>query len=426
MNILLQNIRALLRKGSSFVTEETNICISGDTITAIGAVPRDFHPDRVIDGRNRLAIPGLINAHTHAYMTMLRGVADDVPFDDWLFRGVMPKEDAMTPEDAYWSALLGLMEMVRCGTTCFNDMQMHIHQTTKAAVDLGIRGVIGRGLSGSGTDEGGARRLREAREEIAAWQDQPLLTFMIAPHAPYTCDGEYLRQAARLADELGLGIHIHLSESRNEVENLRRAKNGMTPIAWADSLGLFRRPAIAAHCAWATEDDIRIMAERGVSVVTNPASNMKLGNGFAPVPEMLAAGINVCLGTDGAASNNRLNMFHEMSLLALIHKGVKKDAVTVSAAQTLEMATVRGAKALGLSGVTGELAPGKKADIAILNLDCPQLTPQNDLISSLVYCADGSEVETVIANGEIILENRHFTKIDEEKVYAEVRRRAKW
>ena len=423
MKILLKDIQALLRKGNGWEVVQTNITVDGERIASVGEIPEGFVPEKTISGKGRLAIPGLINAHTHAYMTGLRGVADDVPFEEWLFKGVMPREDAMTPEDAYWGALLGLMEMVRSGCTCFHDMQMHIHQTTKAALDLGMRGVIGRGLSGTAADEGGARRLREAREEIEAWKGEPLLSFDIAPHAPYTCEGAYLQQAAGLAEKLGLGIHIHLSESVKEVEDCRAAHGGMTPIEYVDSLGLFCGPAVAAHCAQATENDIRILAERGVSVAACPASNMKLGNGFAPVPAMLKAGVNVCLGTDGAASNNRLSMFHEMSLAALVYKGACKSPLPVSASCTLQMATVNGAKALGLAGQTGEIALGLKADLAVLRLDVPQMVPWYEPASALVYAANGSEVETVIIQGETVLENGHFTKVDEEKVLAEVRRR---
>ncbi len=423
MNICIEQALTLLPDGEGFRTEVTDLYVEGDMIAALGERPEGFTAERTFDGRGKLVIPGLINAHTHAYMTLMRNAADDVPFDQWLFQGVMPREDRMSPEDAYWGALLGLMEMVKSGTTCFNDMQMHIHQTTRAAVDLGIRGVIGRGLSGTSTDEGGARRLREAQEEIEAWHDEPLLTFLIAPHAPYSCEGAYMQQAADLAERLGLGLHIHLSESRNEVENARR-EWGMTPIEYVDSLGILRRPTVAAHCVWVTDHDIEILRERGVSVATNPASNMKLGNGFAPVPRMLREGIRVCLGTDGAASNNGLNLFREMGLVTLIHKGAEKDAVSVSATEALKMATKWGAEALGLGDVCGEIAVGKKADLVILDAQCPQLLPANNPVSALTYSANGSEVETVITGGRVILENRHFPGIDEERVYFEAARRA--
>ncbi len=423
MGMVIEGALALLPEGDGFAARTTDIYIEGRDIAALGEEPAGFTAERRIDGTGKMVIPGLINAHTHNYMTLMRNAQDDVPFEEWLFHGVMPKEDAMTPEDAYWGAMLGMMEMVRTGTTCFNDMQMHIHQTTRAAVEIGMRGVVGRGLSGSASDEGGARRLREAVEEITAWQGEPLLTFMIAPHAPYTCDAGLMRAAAELAQERGLGLHIHLSESRNEVENARR-DFGMTPVEYADSLGLFRGPALAAHCVWLTDRDIEILRDRGVSVVTNPASNMKLGNGFAPVPRLLREGIRVCLGTDGAASNNSLNMFREMGFLAMIHKGAGLDAVSVSAAETLKMATKSGAEALGLGDVTGEIAVGKRADLAILDLRCPEMMPVNNPISALTYSANGSEVETVIADGQIIMENRRFTRIDEERVYFEAARRA--
>ena len=217
-----------------------------------------------------------------------------------------------------------------------------------------------------------------------------------------------MRRVPQLAAEHGLRLHIHLSESRNEVENCIK-EHGMTPIAWADHCGCFDVPAVAAHCVHVTEDDIRILAEKHVSVASNPASNMKLGNGFAPIPEMLSAGINVCLGTDGAASNNRLNMFHEMSLMALIHKGNKEDPVSVSAAETLRMATINGAKALGLDA--GEIAPGKLADLVFLDLSEPSLMPFNentDPASALVYGATGAEVDSVMVGGKMILQGRKF------------------
>lgn len=328
----------------------------------------------------------------------------------------------MTPEDAYLGATLGIMEMLRSGTTCFNDMQMHIHQTTKAAVDAGIRASIGRGLSGDREDEGGIRRLQEALQEIETWQEEPLLSFTMAPHAPYSATGRYMQQAAEIAREKKIPLHIHLSESDFEVETMKK-EQGMSPIAYADSLGLLDQPIIIAHCVKLDDHDIELLAKPTVSVVTNPASNMKLGNGFAPIPKLLAAGVNVCLGTDGAASNNSLNLFHEMNLLTLIHKGQMGDAVSVSAVQALKMVTENAARALGMEDKLGRIAPGYQADLAILNLNVPQMQPTNNIVSSLTYSANGSEVETVLVRGEIVMENRMFTRIDEEWVYREVRKR---
>jgi len=396
---------------------EHSIYIRDDRIAGIDKKPEGFKAEKVIDGYDRLVIPGLINAHTHSYMAPLRNIADDMPFMDWLTKGVQPVEDRMTGEDAYWGAMLAMVEMIMCGTTTFNDMQMHIHQTTKAAKESGMRAVISRGLVGSEYDKNDVR-IREALEEMEDGKDCSRLTFMLGPHAPYSCGPDYLRCVADLAKDRGLGIHIHLAESLFEVETLKKEHN-CTAIEYALKAGCFDVPCIAAHCVQVTDSDISIMKEHNVSVVTNPASNMKLGNGFAPVQKMLEEGINVALGTDGAASNNSLNMFHEMSLLSLIHKGTGMTPVCIGAEETLQIATENGAKALGLEGVTGRIKEGYKADLAILRLDTPSMVPHNNMLSSLCYSANGSEVDTVIIDGDIVMEGRELKNLDVEKIYSE-------
>ena len=419
MGILLKNILAVVPEGDTDVIKETSIYIENRRIVAVGEEPEGFQADKVIDGKDRLAIPGLINCHTHSYMSFMRNVADDLSFMDWLFGTIDPIEQQMTDEDTYWGACLAIIEMMKSGTTCFNDMQMNIHQTTKAVKESGMRAVISRGLVGSGNDEAGQIRLAQAYEERDAFKDCDRLTFMLGPHAPYTCDDGFMRIVSEEAKKNNMRIHVHLSESESEISQIKE-KYGCSPIEMADRNGLFDVPAIAAHCVQVTESDIEILKNKNVSVVTNPASNMKLGNGFAPVPAMLEAGVNVCLGTDGAASNNSLNMFHEMSLLALIHKGVKKTPQCVSAKENFRIATINGAKALGLEKETGSLEVGKKADIAILNLNTPSLTPRNNLIAGLSYSANGSEVETVIIDGKITMEDRKVLTLDEELVYNKV------
>lgn len=419
MGIVLKNILAVVPlQGEDKVVEKT-IYIENDRITGIDIKPEGFQEDKVIEGKDRLVIPGLINAHTHSYMTPLRNVADDLSFMDWLFGTISPLEDQYRKEDAYWGANLAILEMMRSGTTCFSDMQMHINQTTEAVRESGMRAVIGRGLVGSGNNEAGSSRLAEALEEMNRFKDCDRISFRLAPHAPYTCDSEYIKIVTEKARENNLGIHIHLAESRTEIENLQKELS-CTPIEWARNSGLFERPVVAAHCVHLTENDMDILKEYNVSIVTNPASNMKLGNGFAPVPRMLEKGINVCLGTDGAASNNSLNMFHEMSLLTLIHKGVKEDPQCISAKEGFRMATINGARALSLEQETGTIEVGKKADLAILNLNTPSLTPRNNLIAGLCYSANGSEVETVIVNGQITMENRSMLTMDEERIYFEI------
>ncbi|MBD5501851.1 MAG: amidohydrolase [Lachnospiraceae bacterium] len=419
MGIVLKNILAVLPGQDRDEVKETSIYIEGDRIAAIGERPEGFTEDKVIEGKDKLVIPGLINCHTHSYMAFMRNVADDLSFMDWLFGTIDPIEQQMTDEDTYWGACLAIIEMMKSGTTCFNDMQMNIHQTTRAVKESGMRAVISRGLVGSGHDEAGQIRLKQAYEERDAARDCDRLSFMLGPHAPYTCDDGFMRVVSEEAKKSHMRIHVHLSESVSEIEQIHE-KYGCTPIEMADRNGLFDVPAIAAHCVQITDSDMDILKKKNVSVVTNPASNMKLGNGFAPVARMLEKGINVCLGTDGAASNNSLNMFHELSLLTLIHKGVNKTPQCISAREGLRIATINGAKALGLEEEIGSIEAGKKADLAILNLNTPSLTPRNNLIAGLSYSANGSEVETVIIDGKITMENRNILTMDEELVYKKV------
>lgn len=419
MGIVIKNALAILPQGAEDVIQETSIYIEGDKIAAIGDAPEGFTEDKVIDGKDKLVIPGLINCHTHSYMSFMRNVADDLSFMDWLFGTIDPIEQQMTDEDTYWGANLAIIEMMKSGTTCFNDMQMNIHQTTRAVKESGMRAVICRGLVGSGNDEAGQMRLRQAYEERDAARDCDRLTFRLGPHAPYTCDDAFLKIVAEEAKKENMGIHVHLSESVSEIEQIQE-KYGCTPIALAEKCGIFDVPAIAAHCVQVTEEDMDILVRKNVSVVTNPASNMKLGNGFAPIGRMLEKGINVCLGTDGAASNNCLNMFHELSLLTLIHKGTGKTPQCVSAKEGFRIATINGARALGLEKEIGSIEVGKKADLAILDLNTPSLTPRNNLIAGLSYSANGSEVDTVIINGQITMENRRILTMNEQLVYRKI------
>lgn len=417
MNIAIENVLVAFTDKDAPYTRKSSIYIENDTIVAIDSAPSGFIADKTINGERFFAIPGLINAHTHSYMSFMRNVGDDLSFMDWLFGRVDPIEQKMTNEDAYWGAKLAILEMMKSGTTCFNDMQMHIKQTCKAADEAGMRAVISRGLVGSGDDETGKTKLAEAFEEIEAYKDNDRISFLLGPHAPYTCDEEYLKIVADKATSHNMGIHMHLSESMTEIENCQK-DYGCTPIELANRTGLFERPFIAAHCVQATDSDIDLMASKNVSVVTNPASNMKLGNGFAPLPKMLEKGVNVCIGTDGAASNNSLNLIHEMSLVALIHKGLNKNPECINANEIFKMATINGAKALGLDKITGSIEVGKKADIVLLDTHSPSLWPMNNPIAALSYSANGSEVDTVIINGQITVENKKCLTLDEDEIYA--------
>lgn len=418
MNIHLKNMPCVLRGDNGLYTDTTDLFIQGEDIVAIGQKPESFVSDETIDGTNRLAIPGLINSHTHSYMSIMRNYADDVTFKTWLFEKVMPKENIMSKRDAYFSSMLSCCEMLKTGTTCFCDMHMFVDSVSQAVVDTGMRAVLSRGLA-DGNDPEGIRRLNEALDEIKSFSNEPLLSFMLAPHTIFTCEEPLIKMALDEAKRLAIPVQTHLSETKQEVDDCFK-NNGVSPVEYLNNIGFFNTDCLAAHCVYVSDEDIDILKEKNVNIVTNPVSNIKLGNGVANVGKFLSKGINVCLGTDSAASNNSLNMIREMGVEALIHKAINKDTCLVSAREVFDFATVNAAKALGLKGKTGELKVGAKADITIFNTDKPEFYPHNDMIASLCYSANGSEVDTVIVNGEILLKNAQFTRIDEEKVYAEV------
>ena len=421
MNTLFRNIRALLPEG----VREISVCVSGGEIFAVGEVPADFRADTVVEGKGKLLIPGLVNAHTHVYMTMFRGCADDLSFTDWLFGHIDPLESKMTREDCYWATLLGYLEMISTGTTACLDMYVFTETALRAAEESGFRTALSRGLTGgAGDPEGGKRRIREALEEMEDWKGSTdRIRFFLGPHAPYTCDPDYLREIADLAEERKLPLHLHLSESVSEQEGIRE-KYGCTPAEYFDRAGILRPGTVAAHCVYVNESDMRLLAERGVTAVTNPASNLKLGNGAAPVPDLLRAGVNVALGTDGAASNNALNLFRELNLVTLLHKGLRGDPTELPASQGLRMATENGARALGWEKL-GRIEAGWTADLAVLDLDRVNLRPWNDLLSALAYAANGSEVESVMVEGRFLMKDREFLTIDRERVQYEVDRTCK-
>ena len=421
MRIHISDPQVLVFENGLFRVEKKDVFIDGERIAAVGEAPRGFVPDKVIKGTDKLVMPGLINLHTHHYMTLFRNIANDVPFAEWLFDNMMPREDRLQKDDCYWGTLLGIAEQFRTGTTCFNDMYVVTEEIPRAALDAGSRAYLGRGLVGD--DEGDGGRLQMAIDEMAHFAGEPLLKFTLAPHAPYTCSSGYLKKVAAEAAKRDLLLHYHLSESDGEVQGIKE-KHGVTPIVHADGLGLLDQPIILAHCVKAEPDDIPLLAKPTVSVVSDPASNMKLGNGFAPVPQMLKAGVNVCLGTDGPASNNALNLFRDMTMIALVHKGLTQEPTVLSAQEALAMPTVNAAKAIGRGHELGQVKEGFLADLIILDLKAPELLPHNDIVSSLVYSAYGTEVETVMVNGRIVMEDRVLTTIDEERLRFEIQKRA--
>lgn len=392
-----------------------DIAIADGRIVSMKGAPDGFVPDRVLDGTDKLCIPGLINCHAHLYMSLFRNYADDVAFDEWLFGRILPREDTLSAEDGYWGTLLACVELLKSGTTTVCDMHMFPGMTPKAARQAGMRAVVSRGLTGP---EGGERRIAEALAERDAWQADPMVRFLLGPHAIYTCDEAYLRRIASLADETGLPIHVHLSESVQEVQDCYRL-HGCSPVAYLERVGILEHKTLAAHCVHVSEPDLELLAKYDASVAHNPKSNLKLANGIAPVKRMLELGVNVCLGTDGAGSNNALNLFSEMNYACLLPKGVHGDGAVVHAGQVLHMATLGGAEALSLPQV-GQLQEGWQADVVLLDLNRPAFVPRRNLVGALCYSANGSEVDTVLVGGEVVVEHGRLTKIDEEEVYAHV------
>ena len=411
----------LLPDGDSFRTEKTDLLIKEGRIRTIGRDPAADESCEVIDASGQLVMPGLINMHTHAYMTSMRNYADDVDFEEWLFRRVNPVEDRLPKEGAYWTSLLACMEMLRTGTTCFTDMHMFHEQSARAADAAGMRAWIGRGLVGDDIYAEDNPRFREAIEEMEKYSSGRL-HFILSPHAIYTCSLSMLEQVTEESEKRHMLRQTHLSESLTEVENCRKQYGGRTPVEVLRDVGFLGRNTIAAHCVQMQGDDISILAESGTTVVTNPASNAKLGNGFAPVIKMREAGVNIALGTDGTASNNTLNMFREMGLLSLIHKGIQQDSTAAPASFVVSCATTHAAKALHAENELGIIREGAWADLAFLDLNALSLFPNNNILSSLCYSANGSEVDSVMIAGEFAMKKGEFTGIDRERVLYEVQK----
>ena len=420
MNYKISNGRLLIDDGEKIAVRPGDLYIRDRKISFVPFSEEETF--ETVDAENRLVMPGLINMHTHAYMTIMRNYADDVPFTDWLFKGVMPVEDRLPAEAARWASLLGFIEMIRTGTTCFVDMHMYHRQSPLAAKQAGMRGFIGRGLVGNDLFEEGNNRFREALEEKVEFESDTL-KFILSPHAIYTCSTTLLQQVAEQSRELSMLKQIHLSESVTELKDCLE-KHGMTPVRLLADIGFLDDRTILAHCVQMQGGDLDLIRKCGSTIVTNPASNAKLGNGFAPVTDILRKKINLCIGTDGTASNNTLNMFRELGLLSLIHKGIEHDPAALPAETAVRAATVNAAKALHMKDRLGVIREGACADLIFLDLREQSLFPGNNILSSLCYSANGSEVVSVMIDGKFVMKNREMLTIDTEQVYYEVQKAA--
>lgn len=376
-------------------------------------------PDEVIDGSGCLLLPGLVNAHTHAAMTLFRGAADDMPLDPWLREKIWPVEAKLTEHDVYWGTMLGIAEMLLAGVTCFNDMYHLPRVGTRAAEDAGMRMCPSGVLLGiiPGADDMLAEAIEFTREYAA--RPESCIHPMLAPHAPYTVPREMLEKVIAAALELGVPIHIHLSETE---ENVRWAMEEyhLRPVQAMDRIGLFAAPVTAAHCVHVDAWDIEIIATSGVGVAHCPGSNLKLASGMAPTRALLRSGALVGLGTDGCGSNNNLDLIEEARLAALVAKAREKDPTAVPAEAALRMATIGGARALHLGDIIGSLEPGKRCDCILVDLSAPHLQPHHNLFSHMVYAAGASDVRTTIVDGRVLMRDRTLTTIDLEETLARV------
>ncbi len=405
-------------KGTRF--DDGAVAVSGDAIVAVGPrseIEAAYSGLETIDARDCIVMPGLVNGHTHAAMTCFRGMADDLKLEDWLNHYIFPAEAKNVDKElAYWGTTLACAEMIKSGTTSFCDMYIFEDETAVAAKAAGMRCLLGEALFDfpSPNFKTPAEGLSYTRKLIRKWADDPLVRIVVEPHALYTCSPGLLLDARSLAEEYNVPLALHFLETKFERETLTQ-KLGMNPTSFLKETGLLNERLIAFHCVCLTEEDIRTFADHGVSVVHNPESNMKLASGVAPVPDMIAGGVRVGLGTDGCASNNNLDLFQEMDSAAKIHKVNRLDPTTMDAGTVVKMATSEGAKALGLSGIAGALEEGRKADMILIDLKKPHLTPIYNEYSHLVYAVRGDDVKTVIINGRTVMKDRKLLTIDEDE-----------
>ncbi|MFX3649549.1 MAG: amidohydrolase [Paenibacillus sp.] len=424
MSILIQQAIILTMKDAD-APFTGDIRVEGDRIIQIADHILPQPQDEIIDGRNKIAMPGLINAHQHTPMSLLRGFSDDLKLMDWLERKMLPAEARMNPEDIYWGAKLSIAEMIRSGTTAFADMYIHMNEIAEVVKQTGMRASLTRGMVF--VEDDGGRRLQEAIDLVQRWSGAAdgRITTMYGPHSPYTCPVEPLREVIAMAVTEDIPLHIHLAETKEEVVKIRE-RYGMTPTEYLEETGMFEQAhVLLAHGVHLNRKDIgRLKGMRG-GVAHNPVSNLKLGCGIAPITEMLAQGINVGIGTDGAGSATTVDMFEEIKAATWLQKLDYGDPTRLPAKVVLSMATRGSASLLGLQDEVGLLEVGRKADLILIDLAKPHLQPVHEVESLLAYSVNGADVDTTIVNGQILMRGRKLLTIDEDELYREVKVRAK-
>lgn len=429
MNIVIQNgfILPMNRKEGDTLYFKGHLIIEGNKIASITTNISDVeaycrnNQVRLIDASNKIVMPGLINTHTHVAMTLMRGYADDMSLMEWLNTKIWPFESMLTGEDAYWGSMLGVAEMLLGGTTSFVDMYFFIQDVHRAVKKQGIRAMLSAVVFDSSINS----FENELEKTWNNWDDNDQrLSLCLGPHAPYTCNPQTLQTLVRLAKKNNLPIHIHLAETKDEIYQINQ-RYQVTPTQYLYEHGVFENRTLAAHCIYLNDKDIDLLKQNNVSILHNPHSNMKLASGIAHISKYLSKEINVSIGTDGASSNNNLCMWEEMRSASLLQKVSTLDPCILNAYQTLQLATVNGAKTMGMENKLGILEEGALADVILIDLNKPHLYPQFDPITHLVYSARNEDVNTVIVDGKILVDNRKLLTANLDEVCNEVEMRAK-
>ena len=423
--ILIKN--ALILSPNTNFENKQSILIKDNLIAEISPEIDESDVSKTIDATGKIVLPGLINTHTHLSMTLFRGLADDLSLDSWLNDHIWPMEANLNGDYCYIGALLGAVELIKSGTTTFSDMYFYMEDVARAVDEAGIRAVLSYGMIDFGDEE---KRKNEINENLTLFKacdgmaDGRIKVFF-GPHSPYTASEELLIKVRELADEYNMGIHIHVSETQKEIEDVS-AEKGLRPFEYLDKIGFLGPDVVAAHSVWLSDNEIEIIKKNNVKISHNPCSNMKLASGIAPVSKLIENDICVSIGTDGASSNNNLDLIEELKTASLLQKVSTLDPKVLTSDEAVAMGTIKGAETLGLESEIGSIEVGKKADIVLIDTNSANMVPDSSSLSSnIIYSANGSNVDTTICDGKILMENKKLTILDEEEIYAKARKAIK-
>jgi 5-methylthioadenosine/S-adenosylhomocysteine deaminase len=430
VDLIVENALILTMDSSETIYKKGTVVVSNSRIIAVGKtseLSKKYKGKKKLDGKGMMLLPGFVNTHAHSGMTIFRGLSDDHNLEDWLNKYIWPAERKFVNQKTVrLGTQLAIIEMIKSGITTFSDMYFFEDAVAQECKSIGIRALLAESLIDYPTPsfKTPEQGLKITEQQLEKWKNDSLVTMAVSAHAPYSASTELIQKSYALAEKYDVPFSVHLSESEWEVAKFKKEYN-KTPTEYLYSLGVLNDRTIGIHCVYLTENDLRLLKQQKVGVAHNPESNMKVACGVAPIQKMLDMGISVGIGTDGAASNNNLNMFEEMNTTAKLHKIIQKDPTVLKAQDVVKMATIYGAQALNMEQNIGSIKVGKKADFILVDLDKPHLTPLYNTYSQVVYAMQASDVETVVIDGKIIMKNRKILTINEQKVMQEMRKLAK-